>query len=84
MPILTRKVTLPELGWLFTVSESQDMNPNQADFKIHANPRAPPMSLCRTLIYIPSDFLNSLLSAFLVRNLPVFLLPCSLKKKKIL
>lgn len=79
-----RKGMLPELGWLFTVLQSQDMNPNQADFKIHANPTAPPMSLCRTLIYIPWDFLNSLLLAFLVKNLPVFLLPCSLKKKNLL
>lgn len=79
-----RNGMLPELGWLFTVLQSQDMNPNQADFKIHTNPTAPPMSLCRTLIYIPWDFLNSLLLAFLVRNLPVFLLPCSLKKKNLL
>ena len=75
-----RKLMLPDWCDFSTVPRSQDMNPNQADFKIHTNPTAPPMSLCRILIYIPWDFLNSLLSAFLLRTLPMFLFPSILKK----
>lgn len=59
------------------------MNPDQADFKIHANPTAPPMSLCRKLIYIPWDFfffLNSLPFCLLTKNSASVPLPPTLKK----
>lgn len=79
---LMRTWSLPALMWLPTVPQSQDVNPHQAKLKIHTNPTAPSTSLYRTFIYIPWDCLNSLPSAFLIKNSAS--VPPPLTPKKIL